>query len=82
MNSEYFSALKILEQEHIKYHMVPMKHVQIHWLMLKLAWKYKVAGEFLGQIPRLLLAAPGSLLKKAPKGNVGSTRMGIFETRE
>jgi hypothetical protein len=35
--------------------------------------------EAVGQIPRLLLAIPGSLLRKAPRGYVGTVRAGIFE---
>lgn len=54
-------------------------HLLVHLEMFWLAVKYRQWGEVLGQIPRIILAVPGSLLKLAPAGNVGSTRMGIFE---
>lgn len=38
--------------------------------------------EILGQIPRLVFAIPSTLIGKAHKGNVGSTRMGRFEVSE
>lgn len=57
-------------------------HFSVHWKMFELAIEFRVWKEFLGQIPRLFLAVPGSLLGKAPKGNVGSTKMGIFEVKK
>lgn len=46
--------------------------------MLSLAFRTLNFKELLAQIPRLFLAAPGSLTGKAPKGNPGSSRVGIF----
>ena len=48
------------------------------------AWSLKNqnAKELLGQIPRILLAIPGSLTGKAPLGNVGGARVGIFQPME
>jgi hypothetical protein len=49
--------------------------------MFKLAFNYKQCSEALGQMPRLILAMPSSWLGMAPRGNVGSTKMGIFEEK-
>jgi hypothetical protein len=46
--------------------------------MLLLALRVFDLKEMLGQIPRILLAAPGSLLGKAPRGNTGRSNVGIF----
>jgi hypothetical protein len=82
MKSNYSDALDSLEQAHIVAQPSAWPHLIVHWKMLMLAWKYKNWHEFIGQIPRLILAIPGSLSGKAPKGNVGSTRMGIFEEKK
>lgn len=78
---DYEVALSILEEAHLisQPHAIP--HTQVHWEMFCLALRFRNWKEVLGQIPRLFLAAPGSLLGKAPRGNLGSTKMGIFEER-
>ncbi len=73
--------MEVLEKEHLLFQLKSIRHFHVHWKMLRLALKYKNWNEFWGQIPRLILAIPGSLTGKAPRGNVGSTRMGIFEER-
>lgn len=77
---DYEEALTILEKAHLEAQPYAWPHFCVHWKMFVLAIKFRVWKEVWGQIPRLFLAIPGSLLGKAPKGNVGSTRMGIFET--
>lgn len=77
----YEPALKLLEEEHLRIQLEALPHFYNHWKMLLLAFKYRNWHEFLGQIPRLLLAIPGSITGKAPRGNVGSTKMGIFEEK-
>lgn len=78
----YMESLSLLEEAHLMAQPKAWPHFLVHWKMFILALEFKNWEEFLGQIPRLLLAIPGSLLGKAPKGNVGSTRMGIFEVRK
>lgn len=75
----YTEALYFLEKAHLVSQPYAWPHFYVHALMFKLALRHGVWKEVLGQIPRLLLAIPGSLTGKAPKGNLGSTRMGIFE---
>lgn len=78
----YEERLTELENEHLRFQPEARLHIYVHWKMFLLALRFRVWSEALGQISRLFLAAPGSLLGKAPKGNVGSTRMGIFEVKE
>lgn len=78
----YDSALTLLEEAHLLAQPFAGPHFYVHWKMFLLAFEFRKWNEFMGQIPRLFLAIPGSLLGKAPKGNVGSTKMGIFEIRE
>ena len=75
----YEIRLILLEKAHLISQPLALPHFIVHWEMLKLALRFKQWREFFGQIPRLFLAMPGSWLGKAPKGNVGSTKMGIFE---
>ena len=79
--SGYYSALNALERAHILSQPFALPHLYIHWLMFLLALRHYVFKEAIGQIPRLILAMPGSLIGKAPRGNVGSTKMGIFEEK-
>ena len=72
-------AWKSLERAHILGQFFWKEHFYIHFLMLTLSLKTFNFKEAVGQIPRLLFAIPGSLLHKAPKGNVGTVRAGIFE---
>lgn len=69
-----------LEQAHLLGQPWAGPHARTHWAMLRLAWATRNLREILGQLPRLILAAPSSWLGLAPPGNVGSTRMGIFQS--
>lgn len=80
-NTNYDQALALLEEAHILSQYEAWPHTYVHWKMFLLAFKYNDWKEVLGQIPRLILAAPGSITGRAPKGNVGTTKMGIFEIR-
>ena len=77
----YNAALEALERAHILSQPFPWPHLYIHWLMFTLALRHRVFKEALGQVPRLMLAMPGSWIGRAPRGNVGSTKMGIFEEK-
>lgn len=78
---DYQSQLQLLEEEHLKFQPYAWPHLVNHFRMFKLALRYGDYKEALGQIPRMILAMPGSWLGLAPKGNVGTTRMGIFEKK-
>lgn len=80
--SPYETNLSLLEEAHLHSQPYAYLHLLVHWEMFKLALRHGVWKEVIGQVPRLILAIPGSLFGKAPKGNIGSTKMGIFEVRE
>jgi hypothetical protein len=57
----------------------PRKHLWIHWLMFKAAFRYKDAHEIRGQILRLIVTLPGHILGRVPKGNIGWSSVGLME---
>lgn len=75
----YDDSLLYLEEAHLIAQSDARLHLYVHWRMLLLALYYNQWNEFFGQIPRLILAVPGSILGLSPKGNLGSTKMKIFE---
>ena len=78
----YDESLRQLEQEHLAVQPNAWPHLCVHGKMLLLAFKFRDWKEVSGQILRLILAGPGSLLGKAPPGNLGNTKMGIFESQK
>ncbi|HWE24375.1 MAG TPA: DUF6010 family protein, partial [Myxococcales bacterium] len=62
------SAWRALERAHVLSQLYAMPHLRVHWLMAAFALRHGDLRELLGQIPRLLLAAPGSWTGRAPLG--------------
>ncbi len=54
-------------------------HTLVHWQMLNLAIREKNLTEVFGQLLRLFVAAPGSVLKKYPLGNSGRSNVNMFK---
>jgi len=77
-HSEIKEAWHHLELAHILSQAHAGAHLRVHWLMLCFAFRQRNLPEVLGQIPRLLLAAPGSWTGRAPRGNTGGANVGIF----
>lgn len=77
-HSEIHNAWHHLELAHILSQAYAGAHLRVHWLMFCFAFRQRNAPELLGQIPRLLLAAPGSWTGRAPRGNTGGANVGIF----
>lgn len=75
---ELYSAWTFLERAHIlgQAHVIP--HLRVHGAMFAFAWRTRDWRELLGQVPRLVLAGPGSLFGRAPLGNTGGADVGIF----
>lgn len=71
-------AWRFLERAHVLSQAHAGPHLRVHWAMFTFAWRTRNWRELLGQVPRLLLAGPGSLLGRAPLGNTGGTTVGIF----
>lgn len=72
------SAWNHLERAHILSQAHAGAHLRVHGALFAFAWRTRDWREVLGQIPRLLLAVPGSLLGLAPRGNTGGANVGIF----
>jgi len=72
------TAWAALERAHILSQAFAWPHTWVHWEMLRMGLARRDWREVLGQIPRLLLAAPGSITGRAPRGNTGRATVGIF----
>ena len=72
------SAWRALERAHILSQPFAWPHLRVHAAMLRFAIRYRDWREVAGQIPRLVLAAPASLLGRAPRGNTGGADVGIL----
>ena len=47
-------------------------HTRVHWMMLVRGWRERDRREVLGQVLRLVVAAPASWTGRYPVGNTGS----------
>ncbi|NOJ82019.1 DUF3703 domain-containing protein [Myxococcus xanthus] len=75
---DYQQAWRSLERAHILSQAHTWPHLRVYGLMFAFAWRRRNLRELAGQVPRLLLAAPGSWLGRAPLGNTGGANVGIF----
>ena len=75
---DLLSAWTRLERAHILSQAHAGAHLRVHGAMFTFAWRTRNWREWLGQVPRLVLAGPGSLLGRAPRGNTGGSNVGIF----
>jgi hypothetical protein len=60
-----------LELAHILSQPLPIAHVRTHISMLGYAIRHRDRHEVVGQLVRLVVAAPGSALRRYPVGNTG-----------
>jgi len=77
-NSDFARAWHHLERAHVLSQAWAIPHVRVHFLMLKHALRRHDGREVRGQLVRLLVAAPGSWLGRAPLGNTGGSDVGIL----
>src|SRR4051812_30875840 len=75
-------AWRSLERAHVLSQRFAGRHLGVHLAMAAFAWRRRDIRELLGQLPRLLLAAPGSWSGRAPRGNTGGSDVGIFTPME
>ncbi|MBJ8342854.1 DUF3703 domain-containing protein [Antrihabitans sp. YC3-6] len=66
-----------LERAHIVSQPHPWLHTRNHVAMLALAVRQHDRREALGQVVRIIVAAPGSLSGRYPEGNTGRTAVGL-----
>ncbi|AEI62969.1 DUF3703 domain-containing protein [Corallococcus macrosporus] len=76
--SELARAWRHLERAHVLSQAHAGPHVRVHWRMLGFGWRRRDVAEGVGQVARLLVAAPGSWLGRAPPGNTGGANVGIL----
>ncbi|CDZ89536.1 DUF3703 domain-containing protein [Rhodococcus ruber] len=67
-----------LERAHIISQPYPWPHTRNHIAMLALALRQRDRREALGQIVRIIVAAPGSLSGRYPEGNTGRVDAGLM----
>lgn len=67
-----------LERAHVLSQAYAWPHVVVHGHMLIAGWRRGDAREVWGQLVRVLVAAPGSWLGRAPLGNTGGADVGIL----
>jgi len=68
-----------LERAHILSQPMAWPHVSNHAAMLAAALRRRDGRELVGQLLRLLLAAPGSLTGRYPLGNTGGADVSAFK---
>jgi hypothetical protein len=66
-----------LERAHILSQPWAWPHVVAHGQMLRLALRQRDRREAIGQVVRLVVAAPGSASGRYPTGNTGRARVGL-----
>lgn len=67
-----------LERAHILSQPSPWLHTCNHAAMLTLALRQRDRREAIGQVIRLIVAAPGSLTGRFPVGNTGRVQAGLM----
>ena len=75
---DWVSAEAFLDRAHVIGQPSAIDHVRSHVWMLVCGWQKRDAGEVAGQLWRLLVAAPASLVGKYPAGNTGRTNVSGF----
>lgn len=72
------SAWRHLERAHILSQRWAWPHLEVHGAMLVTALSSGDVREVGGQVLRLVVAAPGSVLGRFPEGNSGRARVSMF----
>ncbi|MEV0711606.1 DUF3703 domain-containing protein [Nocardia aurea] len=67
------------ERAHILSQPDPWPHTRNHIAMFVLAVRRRDRREALGQIVRIIVAAPGSVSGRYPEGNTGRARVGLLD---
>jgi hypothetical protein len=67
-----------LERAHIASQPDPWLHTRNHVAMFALALQQRDRREALGQVLRIIVAAPGSLAGRYPEGNTGRVAAGLM----
>src|SRR3954451_663261 len=68
-----------LERAHILSQPMVGRHVRTHVAMLGYGFRRRDRTEIVGQLIRVLVAAPGTLLGRYPRGNTGGANVSLTE---
>ncbi|WP_113705108.1 DUF3703 domain-containing protein [Nonomuraea lactucae] len=68
-----------LERAHIISQPWPWLHTRNHIAMFALAIAQRDRREAIGQVVRIIVAAPGSALRRYPEGNTGRARVSLTQ---
>lgn len=69
-----------LERAHIASQPWAWAHTRVHAVMFTTALRQRDQHETIGQLVRLVVAAPGSLTGRYPTGNTGRSTMALTQT--
>lgn len=72
-------AYRRLTEAHVLGQPFASLHVRAHLAMLRYAWAKRDSREIRGQLIRLVLAGPSSVLGVAPPGNIGWAGVSMFK---
>jgi len=78
-NAAPSDAWSALERAHILSQPWAGLHVRTHVAMLRLAVTTRDAEEIVGQVIRTVVAAPGSITGRYPKGNTGRSNVSMMK---
>jgi uncharacterized protein DUF3703 len=70
---------RALERAHVLSQPWAWPHTTVHWRMLGLGLRQRDRREVVGQVVRLIVAGPGSLSGRYPKGNTGRADVGLTQ---
>ena len=71
-----------LERAHILSQPWAWPHTKVHAVMLRQALRDRDGREAIGQVIRIVVAGPGSIVGRYPVGNTGRTTMALTEVAE
>lgn len=72
-------AFRHLERAHVLAQAATLQHVRVHWHMYRFALRRRSCSDAFGQVLRLLLAAPLTMLGALPTGNTGGSAVNGFK---
>jgi Protein of unknown function (DUF3703) len=70
---------RALERAHVLSQPWAWPHTTVHWRMLTVALRQRDRREAVGQMVRLIVAAPGSVSGRYPQGNTGRAAVGLTQ---
>ena len=73
--AEWPRCWQLLEDAHVLSQPWAWSHIRVHAAMLSTGWRSRDLREVLGQLVRLLVGGPASVVHRYPVGNTGRARV-------